>query len=71
MRKCICGKEIPAERLEALPDTPYCVGCAAHSGSARRGFMVFGHKTAPELVMIPETNVEGIRQAERANRRSR
>jgi RNA polymerase-binding transcription factor DksA len=24
----VCGKAIPAERLEALPDTPYCVADA-------------------------------------------
>src|SRR5438270_5442114 len=24
-----CGKQIPAERLEAIPYTPYCVQCAA------------------------------------------
>jgi RNA polymerase-binding transcription factor DksA len=24
-----CGAEIPAERLETLPMTPYCVNCAA------------------------------------------
>ena len=23
-----CGKEIPRERLQAIPFTPYCVGCA-------------------------------------------
>lgn len=28
--KClVCGQEIPAERLEALPDTPYCLRDAA------------------------------------------
>ena len=24
-----CGQEIPVERLEVLPDTRYCVKCAA------------------------------------------
>lgn len=26
---CACGKLIPAERLEVLPDTVWCVTCAA------------------------------------------
>ncbi|MCJ7813361.1 TraR/DksA C4-type zinc finger protein [bacterium] len=24
----ICGAEIPSERLEILPDTPFCVKCS-------------------------------------------
>ncbi len=32
-QKCtICGKEIPAERLEALPETKRCVECARKNG---------------------------------------
>lgn len=26
--KCGCGKDIPAERLEALPNTTTCVACS-------------------------------------------
>jgi hypothetical protein len=29
----ICGKEIPEERLKALPDTRRCVECATKNGS--------------------------------------
>ena len=33
-RKCdICAKEIPAERLKALPETKRCVECAREKGS--------------------------------------
>lgn len=33
-RKCeLCGKEISAERLEALPQTKRCVKCAKEKGS--------------------------------------
>ncbi|HEY8391942.1 MAG TPA: TraR/DksA C4-type zinc finger protein [Capillibacterium sp.] len=33
-RKCeLCGKEISAERLEALPETKRCVKCAKEKGS--------------------------------------
>lgn len=32
----VCGATIPAERLEALPDTVRCVGCAADVRRDRR-----------------------------------
>lgn len=33
-RRCdICGKLVPTERLEALPDTKRCVACADKIGS--------------------------------------
>ena len=33
-KKCeLCGKEISAERLEALPETKRCVKCAKEKGS--------------------------------------
>jgi hypothetical protein len=33
----ICGKRIPKERLEALPETKRCVECAARNGSDVQG----------------------------------
>lgn len=33
--------------------------------------MVFGHKTAPEIVCVPTEDAEAIRIADRANNRSR
>ncbi|HHX02350.1 MAG TPA: hypothetical protein GX739_06745 [Firmicutes bacterium] len=33
-RKCvICGKQIPEERIQALPQTKRCVDCAREKGS--------------------------------------
>lgn len=33
-RRCeLCGKSIPAERLQALPETKRCVECARKNGS--------------------------------------
>ena len=29
MKCCECGKKIPKARLKAVPDTDYCVACAA------------------------------------------
>lgn len=70
MRNCrVCGEPIPAERLEALPDTLECV---KHSSVPKVvGFMCFDHKTAPTLLVIKEDEQEKLRQANRANRRSR
>ena len=35
-----CGGEIPAERVEALPDTMVCVGCAREMGGEFRVYVV-------------------------------
>jgi hypothetical protein len=67
----LCGDRIPPERMQALPATTTCVGCADKNTSGRRGFLVYEHKTAPTFVMIEESNREAIRIAERANRRAR
>lgn len=67
----VCGTEIPAERLEILPDTETCT---AHSGvKAKIGFMVseFSKATAPSLVMIDPTDKESVRRAQRAHHRAR
>lgn len=65
----VCGHEIGKERLEALPGTTVCV---AHSTSTRPiGFMDFGHKTAPTMVVIRADQKEDLRRATRAFRRSR
>ena len=65
----ICSAEIPKERIEAIPGTTTCVKCS--SVKSVHGFMVFSHKTAPELVMISPDDTESIRQAQRSNKRSR
>jgi hypothetical protein len=35
------------------------------------GWMDYGHKTAPQLVMVPSNATETIRKLDRANRRAR
>lgn len=70
MRDCTtCGSPIPAIRLEILPHTHTCASC---STTARRvGFMDWGHKTAPELVIVSSDDRENLRRAQRINCRSR
>jgi len=65
-----CGREIPVERLEAIPDAMTCV---EHSGTHRRiGYMVgtAAKGCAATLMMVPDDK-EAIRQARRAFMRSR
>jgi hypothetical protein len=64
-----CGNEIPPERLEVLPHTKTCAACSTEQ--RRVGFLVYGHKTAGEVVMVDGGNREAVRQAERAYRRAR
>jgi hypothetical protein len=64
-----CNCEIPEERLEALPNTDRCVKCS--NAKPFKGYMVFAHKTAPEIVCVSMNNPEAIRIADRANARSR
>jgi hypothetical protein len=69
---CICGNMIPEERREALPNAKTCYQCAQKDNkSGMTGFMVFDHKTAPTLVIIPNSDTETLRRAKRANSRSR
>jgi RNA polymerase-binding transcription factor DksA len=53
-RKCeLCGKQIPAERLEALPETKRCVECARKKGSdivARRSEIGMDADTYKDLL---------------------
>ena len=49
---CIdCGNVIPAARLEAVPGTHHCVKCVDKHIPERKGYMIYGHKTAGEIVM--------------------
>lgn len=64
---CVCGVDISEERVEMGFYT-----CIAHSTAKPRvGFMVFNHKTAPEIAIIDASNSEGLRQAQRAFNRDR
>jgi hypothetical protein len=70
---CIyCNSMIPQSRLEFLQETNrrlICIDCTNESRAV--GFMDWGHKTAPSLVMVPSNAKETIRILHRANRRSR
>ena len=70
MRKCSkCGCEIPAMRLEALPNTTTCVGCSRVKSYV--GFMSFAHKTAPDIVMVSPDDRENLRRAVAIHERRR
>ena len=64
-----CGTEIPAERLECLPNTKTCVECSTVKKVV--GFMVFDHKTGGTPILVNPDDKETLRQAQRANRRAR
>jgi len=68
-RKCrACGEIIPAARVRAIPSADTCV---RHSDAEKiEGLMEFGHKTAPELVILPKDS-EKKRMARRNARRAR
>ena len=70
MRKCMkCDCEIPAMRLEALPNTTTCVGCSRVKSYV--GFLDWNHKTTPEIVMIPSDDRENVRRAKAISDRRR
>ena len=67
-----CKKPIPQERLEFLLEFKkdrVCVKCSNEGTFS--GFMDYGHKTAPQLVIVPNNNTEALRVAKRAFKRSR
>lgn len=78
MVQCIeCGAQIPKERLVILRSKgwpTHCVKCSRVQAPA--AFMIYSHKTAGELMIIPNNpdgtrNEELVRQAERAYKRAR
>lgn len=67
---CDCGAIIPFERRQIIPGCKTCIKCASKDKKKPIAFSVYGHKTAPEFMIVPD-NPEAIRQAIRANRRAR
>lgn len=60
MSNCInCGKRIPEERLEVLPNTDTCVKCS--EVDKRVGMMVWDQAT-PELVMLEGSQKERLNE---------
>ena len=70
---CIhCKSLIDQDRYEFLEEfnrPMVCKDCSTESRAV--GFMDYGHKTAPQLVMVPSNAKETIRILDRANRRAR
>lgn len=67
-----CKNDIPEGRVEFLIEynrPMVCIGCSTEQKAI--GFMDWGHKTAPSLVMVPANATETIRKLDRANRRAR
>ncbi len=72
MNCIVCDAQVPQLRVEALADMGKPISCLACSDSLtpkRKAFMVYSHKTAPELQYAEGD--EAIRQAERAHHRNR
>lgn len=69
MNCVVCGKEIPSIRLEALPNTQWCVSCSPVE--KYKGYMVYPHKTGGECVMVNPQDKESVRIMDRLNKRSR
>lgn len=73
MSKCIsCCDQIDSDRYEFLVEFRRPMICKVCSTETRAvGFMDWGHKTAPSLVMVPSNAKEKIRILHRANKRAR
>jgi hypothetical protein len=70
---CIyCKTDVGIDRYEFLLETGRKIICKECSVESRAvGFMDWGHKTAPSLVMVPANATETIRKLHRANKRAR
>ena len=67
-----CRSMIDADRADFLTEynrPMVCVECSTEQRAV--GYMDWGHKTAPSLVMVPANAKETIRKLDRANRRAR
>ena len=67
-----CRNLIPEDRYHFLVEYNkqiVCINCSNESRAV--GYMDWGHKTAPQLVMVPANAKETIRILDRANKRSR
>lgn len=66
MNCVICGKVIPNERAELFKT---CKDCTPQGKMI--GFMDYGHKTAPSIVIVSPNDKDSLRKAKRAFWRSR
>jgi len=60
MTCCNCYNPIEPERLELIPNTQLCGGCARHFnvGKKKKGHMIFGHKTGAEIQVLSAETFE-------------
>ena len=60
----VCNHPIEQERLNILPHTAFCAPCAQkHSKvEARKGIMVFDHKTGGTLCTMPASYYDNNKQ---------
>ena len=64
-----CDNKIPEARLQAVPDTEYCVNCADKNTEHIVGRMIYNHKTAGEVIFAK--GKENIRRLNREYARAR
>jgi len=64
-----CGIAISPARLEALPDTEYCVNCADKHAAPVVARMIYNHKTAGEVFIAK--GKENVRRLNREYARAR
>ena len=64
-----CNNKISEARLQAMPDTDYCVECADKHTEPIVGRMIYNHKTAGEVIFAQ--GKENIRRLNREYSRSR
>ena len=69
MRCLDCGTQITEARMQAMPNTDYCVRCADKHTEPVVGRMIYSHKTAGELVFAK--GKENIRRLNREYARAR
>jgi hypothetical protein len=60
MTCCHCFNSVEPERLELIPHTQLCGGCARlfNVGKKKKGHMVFGHKTGAEIQVLSAETFE-------------
>jgi hypothetical protein len=60
MTCCHCFNSIEPERLELIPHTHVCGGCARlfNVGKKKKGHMIFGHKTGAEIQVLSAETFE-------------
>ncbi len=64
-----CENEIPAARLEALPDTDFCVNCADKNATPVIARVIYSHKCDSELFIA--RGKENVRRLDREWARAR